>query len=650
MKSGFKFILAAILCNAQFCQAASISHLTNTNEDILNATREIYLSAEQRWWDINSSAYQQVEQKLHHYPLLPYLQSKVLRQNIALKNEAKFLTFLETYENTPLDYLVRTAWLNHLHKSKQAKRYMQVYRPDLGAKYTCLQLRYQWQDGAEKQQILKQVTNLWLHKKSQPDECDPLFKQWQDAGMLTVDLLWQRIVLAQTARQYMLSRYLTKKLPPNQAYLKALWEKVKANPKRLNKLDKFNQSTPAESLVIAYGLKKLVWQDVAMAVSVYQQAIKQQRFDAETQKDIYKRLTIAAARSDHPNVIDWLAEQQPDALSEVAQQWQMAKALSDKDYLSLLQHVEQNVSTHTDKRQYSYWHSRAKELAQQDNPEQIEKDLTTLAQERSYYGFLAAARTGSEKTLNHQPIVVSAQASKALPNYQAAQRAFELFALNRFYQARREWNHWVKQLPDNEHLAAAQLAFDNQWYSRPIVTLSRLGLLNDTDMRFPMPFTKTFTKYAKQHQVDLAWVYAIARKESIFMPDAKSPAGAYGLMQVMPATANEVGRKKFKHQELINIDTNVKLGINYLSTLLKKYDNNIVLATAAYNAGPGNVNKWLRRQPTMPADAWIETIPFKETRNYVKSVMAYTEIYQQKVGQGMSPFNQLTKMDIQQAQ
>jgi soluble lytic murein transglycosylase len=176
--------------------------------------------------------------------------------------------------------------------------------------------------------------------------------------------------------------------------------------------------------------------------------------------------------------------------------------------------------------------------------------------------------------------------------------------------------------------------------------LSQVGALNDIDVRFPMPYQSLFHRLAKKYAVDEAWAYAIARKESIFMTDATSRVGALGIMQVKPMTANYLNKGKLKRHQILDRDTNIELGIKYLQYLMKKFDNNIVLATAAYNAGPKRVNRWLQAEPKLAADAWIETIPYKETREYVKSVLAFTEIYQKKQRRGDSPFVELTSMMI----
>lgn len=176
--------------------------------------------------------------------------------------------------------------------------------------------------------------------------------------------------------------------------------------------------------------------------------------------------------------------------------------------------------------------------------------------------------------------------------------------------------------------------------------MASAGYLDDVDLRFPKAFNKEINLYATDQQIEPAWAFAIARRESSFMIDAHSPAGAKGLMQLMPNTAKHLKQGKISRSYLLDATNNIALGTQYLKILLDKNQGNQVLATAAYNAGPYRVKRWLKDIELMPADIWIETIPFKETRNYVKSVLAYQEIYQHKPGQVSRVFEQVINMNI----
>ncbi|MCK5335643.1 MAG: transglycosylase SLT domain-containing protein, partial [Gammaproteobacteria bacterium] len=184
--------------------------------------------------------------------------------------------------------------------------------------------------------------------------------------------------------------------------------------------------------------------------------------------------------------------------------------------------------------------------------------------------------------------------------------------------------------------SAAKIAYSWGWHDRAIAAIGKTKNLNDVEIRFPLVYKDIIDNYSKKYKIDSAWTYAIIRRESIFINDAKSHKGALGLMQLLPRTARATARAiKTSYQgtrQLIKIKPNIRLGTHYLKSLFRKHKQQTVLATAAYNAGPSNVRKWLPENKPMDAIRWIESIPFKETREYVTNVLAYNIIYQFRMG------------------
>ena len=166
------------------------------------------------------------------------------------------------------------------------------------------------------------------------------------------------------------------------------------------------------------------------------------------------------------------------------------------------------------------------------------------------------------------------------------------------------------------------------------------------ERRFPLAFAEQFQQQATQHQVDPAMAMAIARRESSFMVDAVSPAGARGLMQLMPGTVNFITSSRVNRKTLFEPDKNLAFGIQYLKYLNDKLGENPVLVTASYNAGWKRVQEWLPDEGEQPLDVWIENIPYRETRHYVKAVMAYRYIYQKQLGQDANVFDTLSRMKV----
>ena len=225
-------------------------------------------------------------------------------------------------------------------------------------------------------------------------------------------------------------------------------------------------------------------------------------------------------------------------------------------------------------------------------------------------------------------------------------REWEL--LGRPNAAKRELTFLQKYGTPQQQLSAAKLAYDNGWYDRAIFALADAGYWDDVEMRFPMVYNKEIQKHSKAAQVDPAWAMAITRRESTFIPTAKSPVGAQGLMQIMPRTAKHIAGRNVKAEALYNPNTNIDMGTDYLRYLLRANDNNLVFATASYNAGFSNVQRWIPKHRQMELDVWIETIPFKETREYVKAVLAYYQIYNIRMNQEQDVFAPLATMKVGQ--
>ena len=193
-------------------------------------------------------------------------------------------------------------------------------------------------------------------------------------------------------------------------------------------------------------------------------------------------------------------------------------------------------------------------------------------------------------------------------------------------------------MSDAEIVASARIADNNGLHHLAILAMAKANnYKDDMPLRFPLANSQHVLAAAKKQKIEPAWVFAITRQESAFAASARSSVGALGLMQLMPATAHQVAKQNklpYKHKnELLKTDVNIKLGTGYLKHLLETHQGSMVLATAAYNAGPSRVKLWLNNRNTLEADQWIETIPFAETRDYVQNVMTYLGIYRQRLGE-----------------
>jgi soluble lytic murein transglycosylase len=285
---------------------------------------------------------------------------------------------------------------------------------------------------------------------------------------------------------------------------------------------------------------------------------------------------------------------------------------------------------------WRYWKARALKAQGRGSESQIL--LAPLAGEFSFYGQLAAEELGVRSRAPEPAYKPSGDEVRTIGKLPGLQRALAFYRLNLRFEGNREWNWAIRELDDRQLLAAAEFARRNEIYDRAINTAERTRELHDFAMRYPAPYRDVMKDYVDQLQLDEAWVYGLIRQESRFIANIKSSAGATGLMQLMPATARwvarKVGLKDYRLTQTSNVDININLGTWYLRHVLDTLDNYPVLASAAYNAGPGRARAW-RADAPMEAAIYTETIPFNETRDYVKKVMSNATYYGQQFGQSL---------------
>ncbi len=290
---------------------------------------------------------------------------------------------------------------------------------------------------------------------------------------------------------------------------------------------------------------------------------------------------------------------------------------------------------------WRYWKARA--LRAEGRREEAIELLKPLAAEFNFYGQLALEDLGGKIRVPATGYKPGADAIRAVAGNVGLRRALALYRLNLRAEANREWYWAIRAFDDRQLLAAAELALRNEIYDRAIYTADRTVALHDFKLRYLAPYREVLTAHTSQLELDEAWVYGLIRQESRFIADAKSRAGASGLMQLMPGTARwvakKLGLKDWRWAHVTEVDTNVGLGTYYLKHVLDTLDGHPVLASAAYNAGPGRARAW-RPENEIEGAVYAETIPFNETREYVKRVMANASYYALNFARQAQPLKQ----------
>jgi len=409
---------------------------------------------------------------------------------------------------------------------------------------------------------------------------------------------------------------------------------VAQKPELLNQPSRFIPADEPMSDIVSLGLRRLARQDPDKAMALLDGYASTMHFSRDETVAIAREIGLTLAKRVDSRALDMMTQYDPELRDDTVSEWRLRLLLRlgrwDDAYQLTRRLPESLASTN----RWRYWQARSLELAQPQNPEALTL-YKHLARERDFYGFLAADRSQSPYSLANKPLVLSQALINKVRNTPGVRRALEFHARGQIVDGRREWYHVSRHFSRDEMVAQAKLAYDLKWYFPAIRTISQAKYWDDLDIRFPMAHRDTLVREAKVRGLHSSWVFAITRQESAFMDDARSGVGAAGLMQLMPGTAKETARKfsipLASPQQVLDPDKNIELGAAYLSQVHSQFNGNRVLASAAYNAGPGRVRQWLRGADHLSFDVWVESIPFDETRQYVQNVLSYSVIYGQKL-------------------
>ncbi|ABV36588.1 lytic transglycosylase, catalytic [Shewanella sediminis HAW-EB3] len=594
-----------------------------------------YLDARKALDNNKSKSYKRLRSQLDDYPLAVYLDFHANINSILTHKGEKALKELAQFEATPLYNTARFRYLKRAGSRKQWQDFLVISpsRPNNIA-LQCYFYRAQLIQGNE-EMAFKGAQALWLYGKSRPDECDPLFKAWEKAGYRSQELIWSRMLLSFNANQYSLLKYLSKKVTTHKTEAKKLLTVYK-DPRSLRHTKKYKGSAKIYADIVDSGLRKLARKDLNQAVKLYVTYQKADRFSDYQGRKLSRYLIKRAIIKQEDKLKGFVDSMLPlldsDDLIEARLRW----ALRENDFVSVNTFLPQLSDQKSANPRWLYWQSR---IDRSDNNTDPTK-LTHLSQLRNFYGFTAANELKANFTLEHQDTVSDGTLREKLHNDLGLSRVIELLAIDKIIDARSEWIQMLNRHGKAMQKEYATLALENQWHDLGVQASIQGKLWNDMTLRFPYAADTAFIRASKKQKVSIDELRSIARRESAFYPYATSGVGARGLMQLMPATAKETARKegvKYKgRRSLYQAETNIRLGSAYYAGLLKQFNNNRVLATAAYNAGPHRVKRWLKQtEGKLDVMTFIESIPFTETREYVQAVLSYRVIYQVK--QGKSP-------------
>jgi soluble lytic murein transglycosylase len=609
------------------------------SRDDFSQQRSQFIAAEQAAKHRQWTRFESLAAQLQDYPLYPYLEYQQLSRRLSQTDDQAIRHFISQNAGSPLANQLQHKWLYSLARHGKWQSLANNFAYTHSRSLQCLYIKALIKLN-QHERAFNMLEATWLTGKSLPRTCDQPIALWHKQSGLTQDRVWQRIRLSMQAGHSRLARYLAKEyLNDRQRYWVSVWSKVRRHPDYVVQVhqrfqDKSEQQPAALRWLLIDGLRRMAYAEPVKAAELWSKIQPQYPFTlAETQR-LERRLATKLVEANSGESRRWLKDLNLNTEDNHMRELFALSALRDRDWPAALQWLNRIEGKDEDIDRWRYWRARCLEsLGRLDEARQLYLQTSDV---RSYYSFLSADRAGLPYRFANRPLHVPSQELSVVKSSPAVARAAELFWLNRVVQARREWRYALQNMDRQQMLQAAQLAHRWGWYDRSIVTLSEANYWDDLEKRFPLAHRDLVEKYASRNRINPAWAYAIIRQESAFISDARSHAGALGLMQLLPRTARQVARslrlRRPKQRELISVNTNIRLGIGYLNKVQRRFQGNPVLATAAYNAGGYRVKSWLPEEGSIPADLWVELVPFNETRDYLQRVLTYTVIYEQRLG------------------
>jgi soluble lytic murein transglycosylase len=565
---------------------------------------------------------------LTDYLLYPYWQYEDYRHRRATVAPATMAAFLDAHADWAFTPALRTAWLKTLGKNHRWRALETYGAGSRNTEVRCYHARARLA-GGDLEGLQAEALDLWTVGRSQPDACDPLFAWLAKEDAITPDVAWERIRLAMMAGNSRLTIYLARFLPaPDRTWLER-WQRLDRD--RYRRLDRATAWHDSEltRMIAGSSLRRLAKRDPARAMELYRPLARHFHWSDETRGDLAREVGLWAAVALEDGVLDFLPTVPKAARDDQLHEWWARAAMATGDWGAVLTAIDGLDGEAADDERWRYWRARA--LLETGEADAAVAILEDLSERTNYYGFLAADALRQPYTICPQEPPVDAADVDRLAASEPFRRSLELHDAGLENWAAAEWRNATRALPVDELKVAAGLALREEWHDRAIFALGDSGELRFYDWRFPILHTDAVMDAAARHDLDPAWVYAIMRSESAMVEQARSSAGALGLMQVTPATARSLSRKHGlsyrASNQLLQGDVNIRFGTTYLRDLLDDHGQNPVLVSGAYNAGPNAVKRWLDNRSLDEAAQWIETLPYYETRDYIPRVLTFATLY-----------------------
>ncbi|MDX8403584.1 MAG: transglycosylase SLT domain-containing protein [Mariprofundaceae bacterium] len=590
--------------------------------------------------------FHKLKDKLGDYVLTPYLDIWHASKTLKKGDDRLVGATLIAHADVPETINLRRSWLKYLAKKD---RWADAHRliktsPRLASKSPEVAMMALWHasNDADTTTVQKRVfaedamrafSNRWKQGKSRTVLSKPLYEAWVKQGHPSDIERWYRIGAFAKKGRWQKTTVLGKRLNTQQKKWLKYWREAQKHPEKKllswpESFSSLDAVVPA-ALMISDVIKRLSKRDTAKAwLRLQQLKSSQKQISPDLFFELERFVALRSARQHQQVASEWLAALPASFQNEDTRGWQVRLAIIVQDWPRTLSVIREMPVEERAQDRWIYWQAHAMQAS--GNLKGAEHQYRKLAAGRGYYNFLSAEKLALPFQLKSPEIIVSDELIAEVEHMRAIQRVSEWLAMNKRSKAIREWHYALSDADTMHWKAATVLASRWEWHDQVIRAAFKADEMDALTERFPMTYAKLVKQAAHKTGLSPAAIWSIIRQESAFNQHAVSYVGAKGLMQLMPATASHVARKLKmgkKSPRLFSAATNIRLGSTYLAGIKDRFGN-LALAAAGYNAGPHRVKTWLERVSFESPEAWVEAIPFNETRRYVQQVMAFVAVYE----------------------
>nr|WP_226375118.1 murein transglycosylase [Pantoea stewartii] len=603
--------------------------------DSLDQQRQRYQQIKQAWDSNQMAAVDQLLPTLQDYPLYPYLEYRLLAQDLDQETSLAVQNFIQKYPTLPPARSLKTRFVNVL-AHRQDWQGVLNFSPD---EPTPVQARCNWYyakwSTGQQQAAFAGAKAIWLRGTALPNDCDKLFSVWQASGQLSPITVLERIRLAMKAGNDSLVSYLAKMLPADYKTMSDALLTLQKDPQSVTTFANSVGATDFTRQATIFAFARVARADMENARSMIPELVRAQKMGPEDEQALKEIVVWRMMGSDLTSEqARWRDAVVMNSESTALLERRVRLALSENDRRGLNTWIARLPVEAKEKDEWQYW--QADLLYSKDRKEEADEILRKLMTSRGFYPMVAAQRLG----VNY-PLQVDAAPKPDSATIQGPElaRVRELMYWGLDNLARSEWANLINSKTHVQQQMLARYASEQDWWDLSVQATITAKMWDSLKERFPLAWQDLYKQNTQGKTIPQSYAMAISRQESAWNPKARSPVGASGLMQIMPATATHTVKMfsipgYVNPSQLFDPQTNIQIGTQYLDYVYQQFDKNRIFASAAYNAGPGRVRTWQNSTAgNLSAVAFIETIPFSETRGYVKNVLAYDAYYRYFLGQ-----------------